>query len=370
MRILLIDETYPPDVRGSVPYAPDLVKYVRSQGDEIDVLTVGEDNQTRIEMEQGGCIFRMPRHAELDSARLSVGPLRFLLRRIDSYDILHLNHPNPIGELAFLLCKGLSRGRRVRSVVTFHAEVVSAKKFSRLFNATITHPVLRRLDRIIVSSPNMARTATCLARVRAKVRVVPFGIDMDAWRSRTKLPLPANPNTPVNCSPRLLFVGRLARYKGLPVLLKAMADAPGFLYIAGDGPLRDSLGAQRSALGLTDRVELLGRVGVDLLASLYKWADVLILPSIDRGEAFGYVLIEAMAHETALITTELGTGTSWINVHGETGLVIPPDNPKLLASAIQTVSSHPDVLARFKRNAWRANLPTKSKRIIHPRPDA
>ncbi len=353
MKILLIDETYPPDRRGSVPYAMDLAKYVRGRGDEADILTVGESKHLEIEQVTNGCVYRMPRHAEFDSARLSAALPWFLLKNIDYYDIVHLNRPNPIGELAFLLCKGTWRGRHTASVVTFHAEVVSTKRFARLYNAIITNPVMQLADKIIVSSPQMASTVACLSTVQEKTTVIPFGINLHAWQSCSKPQLPEQLMTINNGQLHLLFVGRLVRYKGIDVLVKAMTTAPGLLYIAGDGPLRESIDSLIKTLGLTERVKILGRVSDDLLSSLYTWADVLILPSVDRGEAFGYVLIEAMAHSTALISTELGTGTSWINIHGETGLVVPPRDSGILAGAIHTIAAQPDLLAQYKRNALR-----------------
>jgi rhamnosyl/mannosyltransferase len=156
--------------------------------------------------------------------------------------------------------------------------------------------------------------------------------------------------------PHILFVGRLVRYKGVDVLLKAMTQAPGVLCIVGDGYLRGKIEELRASLNLTNRVCLLGRISNNELAKMYEWADILVLPSIDRGEAFGYVLLEAMAHSTALITTELGTGTSWVNVHGETGLVVPPNDPHSLANAIRTISECPETLAKFKRNGLKRVL--------------
>jgi rhamnosyl/mannosyltransferase len=352
MKILYIDETYPPDVRGSVPYVSDLVKYVRGKGDWADVLTVGADKRLTIEEGDHGSIIRMPCHLEFDSARLSFNVTLFLLRKLDEYDIIHLNVPNPIGEFSLLLCHALNRRRKAKVVTTFHAEVVPQKRFAWIYNNIIARNVLARSDCIIVSSPKFAETSKILAHHRKKLRIIPFGIDLYEWKTRAESgqmpPLPPIFNK--SDIPHILFVGRLVRYKGVDVLLKAMPQAPGVLCIVGDGYLRGKIEQLRASLNLTNRVCLLGRISNNELAKMYEWADILVLPSIDRGEAFGYVLIEAMAHSTALITTELGTGTSWVNVHGETGLVVPPNDPHSLANAIKTISESPEILAKFKKN--------------------
>ena len=78
------------------------------------------------------------------------------------------------------------------------------------------------------------------------------------------------------------------------------------------------------------------------LAACYAAADLLVLPSRLRSEAFGLVLLEAMAAGLPVISTELGTGTSFVNADGETGLVVPPANPAALAGAISRLLANPE----------------------------
>jgi rhamnosyl/mannosyltransferase len=72
----------------------------------------------------------------------------------------------------------------------------------------------------------------------------------------------------------------------------------------------------------------------DELPLYYQAADVFALPSNSRAEAFGMVILEAMASGLPILSTEIGTATSWINRHGETGFVVPPRQPDALARAI------------------------------------
>ncbi|HID86668.1 MAG TPA: glycosyltransferase, partial [Anaerolineae bacterium] len=87
-------------------------------------------------------------------------------------------------------------------------------------------------------------------------------------------------------------------------------------------------------LGLRDRVVFLGEVPDEEVPLYYHACDLFVLPASERSEAFGVVQIEAMACGKPVICTELGTGTSYVNVHGETGLVVPPRDPSALAEAI------------------------------------
>ena len=136
-------------------------------------------------------------------------------------------------------------------------------------------------------------------------------------------------------------MGRLRYYKGLTYLLDAMRQVDATLLIAGTGPEAANLLAQAEQTGVAGRVHFLGDVSDADLPGYYQAADLFVLPSSHRSEAYGIVLLEAMAAGAPLITTELGTGTSWINHHGRTGLVVPPRDAGALAQAINQVLADP-----------------------------
>jgi rhamnosyl/mannosyltransferase len=140
----------------------------------------------------------------------------------------------------------------------------------------------------------------------------------------------------------LLFVGRLRYYKGLHVLLDALPEVPAQLLVGGDGPERARLAAQAAALGIGERVHFLGDVSDDDLPALYHAADLFVLPAHLRAEALGLSQIEALASGVPCVSTELGTGTSYANIHGETGLVVCPGDAAALAQAINTLLADPE----------------------------
>jgi glycosyltransferase involved in cell wall biosynthesis len=138
---------------------------------------------------------------------------------------------------------------------------------------------------------------------------------------------------------QLIFVGRLRYYKGLDTLLRAVALVPGIRAdIVGSGPMQAEMEALAVQLEVADRVTFAGDVSDADLPERYRSADVFVLPANARAEAFGTVLIEAMASGLPCITTELGTGTSWIVQDGVTGRVVRPMDPPALAEAIQELS--------------------------------
>ena len=150
--------------------------------------------------------------------------------------------------------------------------------------------------------------------------------------------------------PFFLFLGVLRNYKGVDTLLKAARGLNSKLVIAGDGPEFASLKSNAVALGL-ENVYFTGRITEDDKAALLELCQGLVLPSHLRSEAFGLVQLEAAMRSKPLICTELGTGTSFVNEHENTGLVVPPKNVDALRNAMNFMVYHPKIAARMGEEA-------------------
>ena len=161
----------------------------------------------------------------------------------------------------------------------------------------------------------------------------------------------------------VLTVGRLIERKGHAVLIEAMAqlaekrDAV-VLTIIGEGQERLRLETLIDDLGLTDRVRLMGRVSDEELERAYACCDLFVLPSVVDSagdtEGLGMVLLEAMRYEKPVIASDLG-GMTDIVEDEETGLLVPPSNPKSLAEAIERLIDDPNLGARLGREGRRTN---------------
>lgn len=155
----------------------------------------------------------------------------------------------------------------------------------------------------------------------------------------------------------LLCAARLKPYKGIDVLLHAVARARSAgadlkLTIAGDGPERQWLDELAWTLGLTD-VDFLGAVAPASVSTLMRDADAIVLPS--RGEGLPVALVEAMACGRAVVATRSG-GNAEVVEDGETGLLVDPERPDQLADALLQLSNDRPLVARLgetARQAWR-----------------
>jgi len=115
-----------------------------------------------------------------------------------------------------------------------------------------------------------------------------------------------------------------------------MPELPGAVaVIVGAGPMSAEWQALAQQLGVGERVIFVGEVSDAELPTYYHAADIYVASANSRAEAFGLSILEAMASRLPVISTEVGTATSWINQDGVTGFVVPARQPQALARAIR-----------------------------------
>ncbi len=151
------------------------------------------------------------------------------------------------------------------------------------------------------------------------------------------------PQAPLPQAPLLqvLAVGRLTYYKGFSYLIKAVAKTPGVhINLVGHGDQADSLKKLTTSLNLQDRVSFHGILSDAELAQQMTDCDCLCLPSIERTEAFGMVLLEAMYFGKATLISDVeGSGMGWVVDDGITGIKVKPANADELAIALQRLAA-------------------------------
>jgi rhamnosyl/mannosyltransferase len=151
----------------------------------------------------------------------------------------------------------------------------------------------------------------------------------------------------------MLSIGRLTYYKGHEYLLRAVAKTPAVkLLIVGTGDLEEALANTVRELGISERVQMLGYVDDDQVIGLLATCDCLCLPSIERTEAFGLVMVEAMRYGKPVLATRIpGSGVGWVVEDRRTGLLVPPADEDALVSAIEDLRQDANLRQRFGTNA-------------------
>jgi len=341
-RIVLINKAYPPWIGGIERHVRDMGEALVRRGWPVAALVCNSGWYETREIQNGVRIIRAPQWAWLYSQPIVT---RFFssLHELRP-DLLHVHVPFPLGWWAARAVPDA-----VPVVCTWHSDIVRQWWLRPLYSH-FEQRFLRRCSAVLVTSETVLLQSRALRRHREKCRVIPLAVPPDPGVNETRVLETAERFRAAAGQPGVLFVGRLVGYKGLPYLIDAMKAIPAALWIAGDGPLREKLQRQAVRARPGGGIRFWGTVSEEDKAALYEAAAVLVLPSISRNEAFGYVLLEAMERGCPVITTDLPTGVRNVNEDGVSGLVVPPRDPRALSEAIRRILQE-DLRAKLSEGA-------------------
>lgn len=336
MRVLHFFKTYLPDTNGGIEQViRQIIEGCAPLGVSAEVLSLSRDPDRNSVSMGTHFAHKAKLDADIASTGLSLSAMGKFRQLSRSADLIHYHFPWPYMDLVHF-----SAFLNKPALVTYHSDVVRQKRL-RVLYAPLMHAFLSSVDLIVATSPDYAKSSAVLRRYRAKTRIIPIGLNpvglatppSDASVTRWRIRLGER---------FFLFVGALRYYKGLSFLVEA-ARATGYpVVVAGDGEMRATL----AGAGL-DNIQLVGQISDEDRSALLQLAIAFIFPSHLRSEAFGVALLEAAFAGKAMISCALGTGTSYVNKHGETGLVIPPADADALAAAMVDLWENPERTARF-----------------------
>jgi rhamnosyl/mannosyltransferase len=377
VRVLHIGKYYPPFNGGIENFLRDLAECQLEQGDVEPSLLVHQHEASRTEETEtsnGVFVRRVKIVGKAIFTPLAPYFLRSLTRTIEEQkpDVLHLHLPNP----STFWCLFSKKAKELPWIIHWHSDVLGGAATWRIkllypWYRIFEQALLRRANAVIVTSPPYLASSAPLKKHHAKCQVIPLGISTNCDWERvvddegsvmpekdtsitTAASLPSespmlSPSFKRNHAPlRLLCIGRLTYYKGHALIIKALAEASEVtLDIVGDGEERQALSQLIGSLGLTQRVCLRGTLGPAALETALKNCDLVCLPSIERTEAFGLVLLEtARAGKPALVTGVEGSGMSWVVEDGVTGWTVVPDSVTALVEALDEIAENRHELAR------------------------
>jgi rhamnosyl/mannosyltransferase len=239
-----------------------------------------------------------------------------------------------------------ARKPRHALVITHHSDIVRQAR-ARIVLRPLFGAVLAKADAIIATSQAYFEGSDELRPYRSKVKVVPYGIDLQQFSPSLKELASARELRAKYGERIVLATGRLIYYKGFEVLLDAMKTVRAHLLLVGDGPLRVALKTRARRNQIEDRVTFVGTVPNQDMGRYYGAADVFALPSIARSEAFGIVQIEALASMLPVVNTSLRSGVPEVSIHDVTGLTVPPNDVGALSDALNRLLDDIELARRF-----------------------
>jgi glycosyltransferase involved in cell wall biosynthesis len=355
MRIAIVNSFFPPWRGGAETYVYNVSKHLQGRGHEVTVICSSPPFEPGMQFVDGVKVERLRTCGKLYGTPIM--PELFQKLVGEQADIIHANFPSP-----YIAClvSAISRMRGVPAVLTWHNDLPPVTRMARILvtahDRLVLPLYLTQFSSIIATSKLYAETSHILKAHKDRVVVIPNGVDTRRF----------NPDIPgeeirhrfgVDREKIVLFVGALTqwhRYKGLDVLIEAMAlmrdQVPGArLLIVGAGQLETEYRQLVSRHGLRSCVIFAGNVPDGELPKYYACSDMLALPSKDRSEGFGLTILEANATGKPAIGTTVGGIPSVIR-DGYNGLLVPPNNPKVLADAIWKAMMDDGLLKQMGKN--------------------
>lgn len=334
MRVLHFYRTYLPETVGGVEQVIHQICLGSARnGVDVDVLTLCDTPTPSMIQLEGHRVFRAKSDIRIASTDFSMSVFKPFRELAQQADVLHYHFPWPFMDVVHF-----AAGIKKPSVVTYHSDIIRQRLLLTLYRPLMQR-FLGSVTQIVATSPNYFETSDVLKQFRDKVNVIPIGLDRDSypvpdealkkrWREEVGEKF-------------FLFVGMMRYYKGLHILLEAASTLPYPIIIVGAGPMEQSLKQHAAELGLSN-VRFLGRISELDKTALLELCSAIVFPSHLRSEAFGVSLLEGAMYGKPLISSEIGTGTSYININDETGYVIPPSDPAALASAMRRLWENPE----------------------------
>lgn len=335
MKVCHLYRTYFPDTQGGLEETiRQICLNTQTHGVTSRIFALSKDPTPNIVHRPEGTVYRAKQHAELASCGVSLSALKQFRDLVAESDIVHYHFPWPFADFLHFAAPV-----KKPTILTYHSDIVRQKFLGGVYKP-LQNRFLKSVDQIVCTSPNYFATSSVLTQFEEKVDIVPIGLTPESY--------PAADET-VQASTEakygrdfFLFVGVLRYYKGLHILLDAIKNAPYRVIIAGSGPTEAELAKQAAALAL-DNVIFAGQVTDEEKLALFDLSRGIVFPSYLRSEAFGVTLLEGAMRGKPLISTEVGSGTSHVNIDGDTGLVVAPGSAKALRTAMDQLYFRPDM---------------------------
>lgn len=263
------------------------------------------------------------RNFEIFSTPLSIKMFFYILREEKNFQILHFHYPYPLIDLLIFFINSK------KVVCTYHSDIVK-QRFINIIFKYFTFYFLKKIHTIVSTSKNYLKTSLVISKFKSKTKIVPIGIKDEKNKKKYSL-------DKLKKKDYILYIGANRYYKGIDVILDAAKiDKNINFFLCISGRNIDKLKKKISRFNL-DNVSLFENINNNKKNFFLKNCRCLILPSIHRSEAFGIALLEALMFKKPIISTNIGTGTSFINKNNETGFVIRSKNSEALYKAIRKI---------------------------------
>jgi len=333
MKVLHFYKTAQPDSMGGIEQViHQIASGASKHGVKTEVLSLTREKEPIICEMNDYRVHRAHLDFELASTSFSASAFKYFAKLAKQSDVIHYHFPWPFMDIVHFA----SRINKP-TVVTYHSDIIKQKYLLKLYHP-LQNKFLSSVDHIVATSPNYLATSEVLRRFPDKVSTIAIGLDKSTYPTPDAARL--RKWQAIVGTRFFLFVGVLRYYKGLHILIEAAKGLDYPIVIVGAGPIERDLKKHVHKLGLKN-FYFLGAVSEEDKVTLLTLSYAVLFPSHLRSEAFGISLLEGAMFAKPMISSEIGTGTTYINQANETGLVVPPSDPLALKQAMQYLWENP-----------------------------
>jgi len=346
MKILQFGKFYYPTSGGMERALLEITEGLNNHGIKCDVLCSNTNRDNEVTKFDKYIVYRTASYGIINSTSITPNLIFKLWKIHEEYDIIDVHHPDPMAFLALFLVRP-----KAKIVIHWQSDIIRQQLTAKLF-LPLQNWVLRRSEKIILASEAYGRHSKSLKEYLDKMVVVPIGID----DKNLKIDIDKRDKIKSRYGDKKIIfaLGRLVTYKGFDYLIesaKYLSDEY-MILIGGKGPEEENLKNIIKQHGLEDRVEMLGFITEEDKYAYFEMATIFSLPSITKAEAFGVVLIEAMAYGKPIVLSSIeGSGMNWVNQDGVTGFQVEPKDAKALAKAIKKITLNEELYREFSQNS-------------------
>jgi glycosyltransferase involved in cell wall biosynthesis len=323
MKIVQTPVRFYPFTGGVENYVYYMSKELVKLGHDVKIICANEPSSPKEEIVDGINIKRLRYLTKIANTNITPG-FPFALSS-EEFDIVHTHIPTPwSADWSNIISK--IKGKPL--VVTYHNDIIGtgiANHIANFYNSTALKSLLNNADNIIITQPNYVKYSLYLDKYEDKIEVIPNGVDIHKFK-------PVNVQKQKNTLFFLSLLDEFHEYKAIILVKKVIPDVK--LIVGGKGTLLEYYRKMVVDYGITDNVEFHGFIPDENIVEYYNRSSIFILPSISsKQEGFGIVVLEAMACQTPVISTEI-VGVADDVKKSKSGIIIPPKDVEKLSEAI------------------------------------
>lgn len=340
--------TYPPYKGGIGNSAFNFGIQIKKAGFKINNLVPNYKKDRKEEDDESGKIIRLKPWLKFGNAAL----VPQLLWKLKNYDVIYLHYPFFGGAEIVWLFKIFNPKKKL--LIHYHHDIVSLSPLAKILSVPgklIEDSLLKKTKLITCASLDYIENSSIkdiYKKHKDKFVEIPFGVDLEKFKPDS--------NKKGGGIINILFVGGLDQahyFKGIDILIEAVSkleERNWKLNIVGEGDLKKDYIEKTKKLKLENKINFLGNVTNTELPKKYQEADIFVLPSTNKGEAFGMVLLEALASGVPVIASNLA-GVRGVFEDGKQGLICKPRNVDDLKEKLEKLINNKEAREKMSKEA-------------------